>query len=177
MAERACMAGGMLTRRAAFGEVANGGRALSDPTVADVPAALKGAGVERPGPLAYRHGGCGRLEMEVGGSMLSPEQLETTLAEIVRRLREALSPSAIYLFGSYAYGSPQRHSDLDLLVIIEDSPLGPYQRDAKAYLALCGLGVPKDVMVYTRQEFERRAALRTSFERTVKNKGKLLYVA
>ncbi len=109
--------------------------------------------------------------------LLAPEQLDATLSEIVARLREALSPVAIYLFGSYAYGTPNRHSDIDLLVVVEDSPLSVYQRDAAAYRALRGLGVAKDVMVYTRAEFERRSALPVSFERTIKSKGKLLYAA
>jgi predicted nucleotidyltransferase len=109
--------------------------------------------------------------------ILNAEELDEKLKEIVRRLREALSPVAIYFFGSYAYGTPQPHSDIDLLVVIEDSPLSPYQRDAKAYLALSGIGVPKDVQVYTRAEFEQRAALPVSFERTVKAKGRLIYAA
>lgn len=57
------------------------------------------------------------------------------------------------------------------------SPLSPYERDAIAYRALIGLGVPKDVQVYTRKEFETQAALPVSFERTVKTKGKVLYAA
>lgn len=43
-------------------------------------------------------------------SVLSAEDLERTLSEIVRRLREALSRSAIYFYGSHAYGSPRSHS-------------------------------------------------------------------
>jgi predicted nucleotidyltransferase len=109
--------------------------------------------------------------------VLSPAELEEKLAEIVQRLRAAFSPVAIYLFGSYVYGTPQSHSDLDLLVVAEDSPLDAYERDAQAYHALMGLGVPKDVQVYTRAEFEQRAALPVSFERTVKRKGRVLYAA
>lgn len=109
--------------------------------------------------------------------VLNPSELETKLAEIVRRLREAFAPSAIYLFGSYAYGTPQSHSDLDLLVVVEDSRLNPYQRDGLAYRALRGIGVPKDVLVYTRQEFETRSELPVSFERTVRERGRVLYAA
>ena len=109
--------------------------------------------------------------------VLSQPELEATLADIVARLRTALSPSAIYLFGSYAYGSPNRHSDIDLLVIVDDSPLGAYQRDALAYRALIGIRFSIDVQVYTRAEFDERSALRVSFERTIKNKGKLVYAA
>jgi predicted nucleotidyltransferase len=109
--------------------------------------------------------------------VLNQAELERTLDEIVSRLRAALSPVAIYLFGSYAYGTPHRGSDIDVLVIVEDSPLNAYERDAQAYLALLGLGVPKDVQVYTRAEFEERAALPVSLERTIKKKGRLLYAA
>lgn len=109
--------------------------------------------------------------------VLTAEQLRGKLSLIVQRLREELSPRAIYLFGSYVYGKPGPQSDIDLLVVVDDSPLSVYERDAAAYRALIGIGVPKDVMVYTRSEFERRAALPVSFERTVKNKGKLLYAA
>ncbi len=110
-------------------------------------------------------------------SILPKDKLDETLAEAVARLRDALSPCAIYLYGSYVYGKPQAHSDLDLLVIIEQSNGTPFERDAAAYLALSGLGVPKDVQVYTRSEFEQRASLPVSFERTVKSKGRLLYAA
>ena len=109
--------------------------------------------------------------------VLTPGQLDEVLADIVSRLRMALSPSAIYLFGSYAYGSPHSGSDLDLLVIVPDSPLNAYDRDALAYRVLSGLAIPKDVQVYTRAEFEQRSALPVSFERTVKKKGRLLYAA
>lgn len=109
--------------------------------------------------------------------ILSDSELDEALNEIVRRLRDALSPVAIYFFGSYAYGDPQRHSDIDLLVVVEDSPLTAYARDAQAYRALRGLGIPKDVLVYTRAEFEERSALPVSFERTVKTKGRLVYAA
>lgn len=109
--------------------------------------------------------------------ILLQNELEGLLREVVARLRDALAPAAIYLYGSYAYGTPQSHSDLDLLVIVGESDCTPFERDAAAYRALSGLGVPKDVQVYTRGEFEQRAGLPVSFERTVKTKGRLLYAA
>jgi predicted nucleotidyltransferase len=110
-------------------------------------------------------------------SVLTHQQLDGKLAEIVRALRNALSPLEIYFFGSYVYGTPAAHSDLDLLVVVDDSNLTPFERDAIAYRALSDLGVPKDVMVYTRSEFERRASLPVSFERTVRSRGRRIYVA
>jgi predicted nucleotidyltransferase len=108
---------------------------------------------------------------------LMPEQFDLLLGLIVARLRSALSPVMIYLYGSYAYGIPNRDSDVDLLVVVEDSPLDPYERDALAYKALRDIPVPIDVQVYTRREFDERAALKVSFERTVQRKGKLIHAA
>ena len=108
-------------------------------------------------------------------AVLDGSELDEKMAEIVARLRAALSPVRIYLYGSYAYGTPEPGSDIDLLVLLEDSPLDPYERDATAYLALSSVDVPIDVQVYTVAEFEERAALPVSFERTVKRKGKLVH--
>ena len=109
--------------------------------------------------------------------VLSPEKLEQVLTEVVGRLCEALAPSEIYLHGSYAYGDPQPHSDIDLLVIVEESSLTASQRDAIAYRALGDIRFPIDVQVYTQAEFKERAALHVSFERTVKRKGRLVHAA
>ena len=109
--------------------------------------------------------------------LLNQSELDGKLVEIVNRLRDAFAPVAIYLHGSYAYGTPDRHSDIDLLVVVDDSDLDPYERDAKAYRALGGVSVAIDVQVYTRAEFEERAALTVSVERTVRKKGRRLDVA
>jgi predicted nucleotidyltransferase len=106
---------------------------------------------------------------------ISHERVQALLPEIVRRLREALQPERIYLFGSCAYGTVQRDSDVDLLVVIPESTLSFYQRSAAAYRALRRIGVPVDVLVYTRAEFDVRAALPVSFERTVQKKGQVVY--
>ncbi|MCH8966090.1 MAG: nucleotidyltransferase domain-containing protein [Planctomycetes bacterium] len=109
--------------------------------------------------------------------VLDGQEFDAKIAEIVARVRAALSPIRIYLHGSYAYGTPGPASDIDPLVVVEESGLDPYERDAAAYRALAGCGVAKDVQVYTRAEFEERAALPVSFERTVKKKRKIVYVA
>jgi predicted nucleotidyltransferase len=108
---------------------------------------------------------------------MTRDELTSRLPEILQRLRDALRPAAIYLYGSCAYGQPGRDSDVDLLVVVNDSPLSFHQRAAAAYRALRHIGVPIDVQVYTRREFEDRAALPVSFERTVQTKGRLLYAA
>jgi predicted nucleotidyltransferase len=111
------------------------------------------------------------------GEIMTPQLVEELLPEMVRRLQAALNPTVIYLFGSCAYGAVGPDSDIDLLVVVPRSSLSFFERGAAAYRALRGIGVPVDVQVYTREEFEARAALPVSFERTVRTKGRILYAA
>jgi len=108
---------------------------------------------------------------------MTVRQIEQVLPEIVRRLGEALAPSTIYLYGSCAYGTVGPHSDVDLLVVVPESEMTFFERGAAAYRALRRMGVAVDVQVYTRAEFETRAALPVSFERTIRAKGRVLYAA
>ena len=97
------------------------------------------------------------------------------LSEAVRRLRESFPAERIYLFGSRARGDATADSDYDFLVVVKDSPLPRYKREQKAFRALCGLGIGKDVLVYTRREFEKGLAVITSLPATVVREGRLLY--
>src|SRR3990172_12186421 len=102
---------------------------------------------------------------------------DPVLAEITRRLVEALHPERIYLFGSRARGEAGPDSDYDLMVVLTDSELPGYKRDQAAFRALKGVGVAKDVLVLTREEFRRKAGVVCSLPATVLREGRLLYVA
>ncbi|MDP3775390.1 MAG: nucleotidyltransferase domain-containing protein [Gemmatimonadales bacterium] len=74
-------------------------------------------------------------------------------AEDLRRADESVA--AVGYFGSYARGDWGVGSDLDLVVIVADSPL-PFERRAARFDAT-GLPVPADLLVYTRTEWESLA--------------------
>lgn len=97
------------------------------------------------------------------------------IEEITRRLAAEFQPEQIILFGSHAWGTPDEDSDVDLLVIVPESDEKPIQRAIRAHLCLCGLGVPKDVLVKTRAEVERFRHLRASLECQILERGKILY--
>ena len=102
---------------------------------------------------------------------LSPELLR----EIVRRLVEEFHPERIILFGSHAWGTPSPDSDVDLLVVVAASQLPPAQRAVRAHRALRGLGIPKDVLVRTRDEIERYRLVPASLEAEILERGRPLY--
>lgn len=97
------------------------------------------------------------------------------VAEIVRRLVRGMHPRQIILFGSYAYGQPDEGSDLDLMVIVPDSGRPPHRRAQDAYACVGAVGISKDLIVLTEEEFERQALVATSLARLVKEHGKVLY--
>jgi len=96
---------------------------------------------------------------------------------MVRRLVTAYQPEKIYLFGSVARGDAGPDSDFDILLVVSDTA-APDLRDCDpGYRALRGLGVAKDILVWTRSDFESRLALRASLPSTVLREGRLLYGA
>jgi predicted nucleotidyltransferase len=99
------------------------------------------------------------------------------LTEIVSRLVDAFKPEAIYLYGSRVRGEAREDSDYDLLMVVSASALPRYRRDQEAFRELCGLGVSKEVIVLTREEFEAKRTVICSLAATVSREGMLLYAA
>ena len=105
----------------------------------------------------------------------TPSATDPVLAVVVGRLVEAYHPERIYLFGSAARGGAGEDSDYDIMVVVQDHS-EPERRDCDlAYRVLRGLRVAKDVLVWTRSEFDKRLHLRASLPSTIVREGKLLY--
>jgi predicted nucleotidyltransferase len=100
---------------------------------------------------------------------------EELIEKIVRRLVEGLQPEQIILFGSYAYGQPTQASDVDIMIIVSESSESAHRREQRAYACVGAVGVSKDLLVLTREEFERQARVATSLARRVKERGRILY--
>jgi predicted nucleotidyltransferase len=99
------------------------------------------------------------------------------LAEIVRRLAEAYRPERIYLFGSTARGDAGPDSDYDLMIIVREDTPSYLRSEDLAYRVLRGTGTAADVLVWTRNNFDRQLHLKASLPSTVIREGKLLYGA
>ena len=99
------------------------------------------------------------------------------LNEVVRRLVEVYHPLRIYLFGSAARGDAGPDSDYDIMVLVPDDAPREQQDCEIGYRALWGVGLAKDILVWTKFEFEKRLHLITSLPSTIMLEGKLLYAA
>ena len=84
-------------------------------------------------------------------------------------------PLRVILFGSSARGDTTPDSDIDLLVVVADSPLPAHKRAQAAYRSLRGLGTPCDVIVQTRAETERLDQVKTSLTHLVLERGRLIH--
>jgi predicted nucleotidyltransferase len=102
---------------------------------------------------------------------------DPVLAEIVRRLVEALQPERIYLFGSKARGDPGPDSDYDLLVLVERPTEPRYRLAQRGFRALRGVPAAVDVVVWDRATFDARLHLKASFPATVVREGRVLHAA
>jgi len=100
---------------------------------------------------------------------------ENLLQEIVKRIVEAVNPWKIVLFGSWAYGNPQKHSDVDILVVMDNSIKSRHSTASEVYRALSGLLIPKDIVVTTLNDIEECKDVPQAFITTIIRKGKVIY--
>ena len=110
-------------------------------------------------------------------SMTQPSADNPVLAEIVQRLVNLYHPERVYLFGSAARGDAGPDSDYDFMVVVPDSTPPEIRSSPDVFKALLDIDAPIDVLVWPREEFDKRLALRVSFPSTIVREGKLLYAA
>lgn len=106
---------------------------------------------------------------------VTPELLE----EITHRLVKELEPEEIVLFGSYAWGTPNSDSDLDLFIIVPDGLLN-YNRiewGVRARRCLDNLMLDVDFLIATRSAVEEYKNVPGSLKRKILEKGKILYAS
>lgn len=97
------------------------------------------------------------------------------IEEVKERLIKTYNPREIYLFGSYAWGCPNEESDLDFLIIIEKYVKDQYHTVVDGHRALMDMRIPKDIFVYSVEEFKMKSKDQTDLCYKIKNKGKKIY--
>ena len=103
------------------------------------------------------------------------ESVKNELSDICRIIDATVDTEKIYLFGSYAYGTPTDDSDYDLCVIIPENSMRPADAIKAIRRALLPLQTMSlDILVYRADTFFRRAQGAT-MERKIKRDGIPLY--
>jgi predicted nucleotidyltransferase len=100
---------------------------------------------------------------------------QEAIASAVQRLVSAAhSPLKVILLGSYAKGTADEQSDLDLLVVEDEIP-DMAEEYSRLRGAIGAIGAGVDVLLYPKKEFERRANWQTSPVYDAVRSGKVLY--
>lgn len=100
--------------------------------------------------------------------------LEKEIKSIAAQIIEKYRPEKIILFGSAVQGRMTVDSDVDLLIIKEDTPL--YGADRIRELSkMIDRNVPVDLLIYRPEEFEKRLKMGDPFLKAVLREGKVLY--
>ncbi|MCL1880772.1 MAG: nucleotidyltransferase domain-containing protein, partial [Oscillospiraceae bacterium] len=87
----------------------------------------------------------------------------------------AVEVEKLYLFGSYAYGTPTEDSDYDFYMVIPNNGMRPIDASIEAQSSLWGLNVGAvDIVAGTSETFARRSIAPT-LERKIACEGVMLY--
>lgn len=105
---------------------------------------------------------------------------ESVKNEIIENIR-IIDPARVILFGSYAYGSPNQDSDIDLYIVTkEDFVPATYEENLqikrKVYLALSKFRkkYASDILVHTLPVHQKFVELGSSFSKEIMQKGIIL---
>ena len=104
-----------------------------------------------------------------------PEVTEDLLNQMVQDIVQKFRPKKIILFGSYAWGTPRKDSDVDLLVIMESDRRPPH-RSTQISLACRPRGLPVDFLVKTPAEIAHRLKIGDPFLKRILEEGTVLHV-
>ncbi len=102
-------------------------------------------------------------------------KIANQLAPYLRVLLENFHPEQVILFGSYAYGDPNEHSDVDLLIIkpLTQSPVreGIAVRKAWRPVRAAVGSLPFDLIVTSPEDHEHRLSHSAGFYEEIVERG------
>ena len=132
-------------------------------------------------PSYVRHTGArigrGIDEMARLGYILSMDAaVKAELDKLTELIVNAIPVEQIYLFGSYAYGTPHKDSDLDLYVVLKDGlPMRDLDAGLQISMTIAQIkSMPVDIIAKNKKEFMDRMQ-NITLERIVNRDGIKIY--
>jgi predicted nucleotidyltransferase len=104
------------------------------------------------------------------------ERVQTELEMLKDTITKILPVDKIILFGSFAYGTPHKDSDIDLYVVLKEG-VDMKEMDAMDVINLAvseNKSIPLDVVVGRYSVYQRRKT-RPTIERYITNNGVVIY--
>ena len=108
--------------------------------------------------------------------MTRNKQIQKTIAEVVEKIKTEYQPEKIILYGSYAYGKPNKDSDIDLF-IIKDTDKRRVDRfvEVSRIMDKWEGQISISPMVYTNKEVKERLSMGDDFVQEILARGETLY--
>jgi predicted nucleotidyltransferase len=97
-----------------------------------------------------------------------------SLRPAIQKIVSELKPEKVILFGSYAYGTPNPHSDVDLLIVMK-TKASLKDRSWAVSRLLIPRPFPVDILVKTPKEVSEALAAGDFFIKEILTRGKVLY--
>lgn len=103
---------------------------------------------------------------------------ESIIQQLVDRIKQ-FDPEKIILFGSYAYGIPTDHSDIDLFVVknVKRDDIREMRLNIRSHLRdiIYKQKVPVDLLLDSQEHINARIKLGDSVYKEIMNKGRTVY--
>ena len=108
--------------------------------------------------------------------MVREEELTQLVLKIVEKIKKEYQPEKIILFGSYAYGKPDRDSDLDFFIVKKTADR-PIDRRVEVIRIVSdpNMRISFEPIVLTPEEVKRRVEIGDQFVKEIIEKGEVLY--
>lgn len=100
---------------------------------------------------------------------------EQDIQNITNIIIKDFKPQKVVLFGSHAWGSPQKDSDIDLLIIKDDKTKNIREMAIDVERILLPRTFPIDIIVYKPAQIEESLKDKNMFITKIITKGKTLY--
>lgn len=100
---------------------------------------------------------------------------EQKVRAAVERIVSSARPQKVIVFGSYARGQAKPGSDLDVLVIVDDTLANCRAESVKLRRALRGISMPMDIIVTRRGDLERLQHSPGLLYETALSEGRVMY--
>lgn len=105
-----------------------------------------------------------------------PQNIKNEVDKLVKEINNASHVKKIYLFGSFAYGSPNDDSDIDLCILTSDTSMRKRDLIKSIRKSIVKVAtMPVDILVYDEDDFFQRSVLESTIEHKIANEGVSVY--
>ncbi len=111
--------------------------------------------------------------------MIENKDIEALISNITDKITDGYHPKKIILFGSYAYGNPNKDSDIDLFIVKDTPHIRTIDRRLKIRKLLReeNRKISISLLVYTSGEVTERLSIGDDFVKEIMENGKILYAS